>query len=122
MNIYLKPLLILAAILILNSTYSQSVGIGTTTPDQSAALHISDNNKGILLPRLTTSQRMAIPNPANSLLVFDTDTESFWWRGETAWIELISSNIGLRDTDGDTRVEVEQTVDKDEIVFYTREF
>ncbi|MET3037725.1 hypothetical protein ABXT08_16610 [Chryseobacterium sp. NRRL B-14859] len=49
------------------------VGINTKTPDNSAALEVYSQNKGMLIPRLTTAKRDAIPNPANSLLIYDTD-------------------------------------------------
>ena len=61
-------------------TYSQNnVGIGTTTPDPSALLDLSSNNQGLLAPRLTTAQRLAIASPANGLLVFDTDINCYMY-------------------------------------------
>ena len=53
---------------------AQNVSISPTgnAPDNSAALDIRDfTNKGVLIPRLTTAQRNAIPSPANSLLIFN---------------------------------------------------
>ncbi|AZA89725.1 Uncharacterised protein [Chryseobacterium nakagawai] len=49
------------------------VGINTPNPDASAALEVYSQNKGMLIPRLTTAKRDAIANPANSLLIYDTD-------------------------------------------------
>jgi len=56
----------------------QNVGIGVTqfTPDSSAILEIR-GTKGILIPRMTTSERDAIANPAQSLLIFNTTTNCF---------------------------------------------
>lgn len=65
------------------------VGIGTTTPDPSAALDISASDKGFLLPRMTTVQREAIVSPATSLTVFDTDTNTFWSYIASTWIESV---------------------------------
>lgn len=48
-------------------------GIGTASPDSSAKLEVASNNKGILIPRMTSSQITAITNPANGLLVYQTD-------------------------------------------------
>ncbi len=48
-------------------------GIGTTTPDASAKLEIFSTDKGLLIPRMTLSQRTAITSPANGLLVYQTD-------------------------------------------------
>ena len=55
--------------------------------------------------------------PAEGLLVFDSDTRSFWFRQSGQWTELISSASGLRDSDNDTRVTVEQSLDEDTIRF-----
>jgi hypothetical protein len=51
-----------------------NVGVGTATPDQSAVLDAFSTTKGFLPPRLTTTQRNAITNPATGLLVFNTTT------------------------------------------------
>ena len=61
--------------------YSQ-VGILTTAPDVSSALDITSVDKGVLIPRLSTAEKLAINTPAHSLLVFDTDENS------------VSQNIG----------------------------
>jgi len=99
----------------LSHIHGQSVGIGTDDPDSSAALDISSTDTGILIPRMLTSQRTTISNAAAGLLVYDLDTESFWWNDGIAWVELAASSIGLRDTDADTKVTVEETPDADEI-------
>jgi len=54
---------------------AQNVGIGTTTPNASAILDISSTNKGILLPRMSTTQRDAIVDPVQGLTVFNTDDQ-----------------------------------------------
>ena len=63
------------------------VGIGTTTPDVSAALDITANDKGFLMPRMTTAQKDAILTPAAGLQVYDTDTNSVWTFNGTEWKE-----------------------------------
>jgi hypothetical protein len=70
---------------------SGSVGIGTTTPNASAVLDIQSTEKGMLVPRMSTAQRNAIPTPAPGLLVFDNTTRSFWYRGGSNWIELVDT-------------------------------
>lgn len=73
----------LAIILIQCSTaFSQkNVGINSTgsLPDPSAVLDISAFDKGLLMPRLTALQRRSIPNPANGLMVYDTDSMCFFY-------------------------------------------
>ncbi|MBC7849653.1 MAG: tail fiber domain-containing protein [Chitinophagaceae bacterium] len=53
--------------------------------------------KGVLIPRMTTAQRTAIPAPATSLLVFDSNTNSFWFYGGAGpgWIEIIAGSNNL---------------------------
>ena len=51
-----------------------SIGIGTAAPDASAKLDVASTSQGLLLPRMSTAQRSAIPSPGLSLLVFNTTT------------------------------------------------
>ena len=51
-------------------------GIGTTTPDVSAKLDISSTTKGLLVPRMTATERGAIATPAKGLLIYQTDGEA----------------------------------------------
>ena len=53
-----------------------SVGLGVDPPSATAALDVTSTTKGLLAPRMTTVQRLAIAGPANGLIVFDTDTKS----------------------------------------------
>ncbi|MEM6299993.1 MAG: hypothetical protein AAF740_15000, partial [Bacteroidota bacterium] len=76
--------------LFLGNAFAQ-VGINSTNadPDNSAMLDISSTDKGILIPRMTTSEREAINNPAEGLLVFDNTTNTFWYYVIT-WQEIRS--------------------------------
>lgn len=56
-----------------------NVGIGTNIPDPSALLHLDASNKGLLVPRLTTAERLAIVSPANGLLVYDNSFNCFFY-------------------------------------------
>ena len=69
-----------------------NIGIGTATPNASAALDVTSTTKGMLIPRLTTAQRTGIASPATGLLVFDATTESFWFKSATNWVELIDTS------------------------------
>jgi hypothetical protein len=62
------------------------VGIGTAAPDNSAILDVSATDKGMLFPRLTSAQRIAIPAPASGLHVFDTNTNSLWFYNGSFWV------------------------------------
>lgn len=54
---------------------SAQIGINTDTPHASAVLEIDtyNNDKGLLIPRITNTQKLAISSPAPSLMVYDTD-------------------------------------------------
>jgi hypothetical protein len=73
-----------------------NVGIGTTTPNATAKLDISDTAKGILIPRMTTTQRNAISSPATALQVFSTtDSTNYIYRGTTSgWQATITGIRG----------------------------
>ena len=49
------------------------VGLNTITPDASSALDIESTTGGILIPRLTESQRDAIAMPATGLMIYQTN-------------------------------------------------
>jgi hypothetical protein len=67
------------------SAFSQSVGINTNAPDPSSLLELKDTTKGVLLPRLSSAQRQAIQNPAQGLLIYNTDIRCFEVFGGTFW-------------------------------------
>lgn len=69
---------------------SQSVGIGTTTPDSSAVLHLEGTQKGFLPPRMGTAFRLAIPDPAEGLIVYDTDLETLFIHIDGGWQNLVT--------------------------------
>jgi uncharacterized protein (TIGR02145 family) len=52
-----------------------TVGIGTNAP--AAFLDMNSTANGVLFPRMSTSQRDAIPSPAQSLVIFNTTTNCF---------------------------------------------
>jgi hypothetical protein len=68
------------------------VGINTTTPDASSVLDVNSTEKGVLVPRMTQTQRTNITDPATGLLVYQTDnTDGFWYFDGDAWVSLNSS-------------------------------
>lgn len=70
----MKSLTILISVLFFSTTIMSQVGIGTSSPAPSAALHLNSNNKGLLIPRMTGAERIAISAPADGLMVYQTDT------------------------------------------------
>jgi sugar lactone lactonase YvrE len=72
-NMFRKIMLLLLWCMGALSQLQAQVGIGTTTPNNSAQLEIQSTSKGLLLPRMTAAQRAAISNPAQGLLVYQID-------------------------------------------------
>ena len=84
-------------------SWSQNnVGINTTSPDASAVLDVSSTSQGLLVPRMTTTQRNAIASPATGLLVFDLSTTSFWYFDGTSWVDLDALESNDWSTSGNT--------------------
>jgi uncharacterized protein (TIGR02145 family) len=69
----MRKLLLSAAFMVASFTSIAQVGIGTTTPDASAALELESTTKGFLLPRMTLAQIKAIVTPAEGLMVYCLD-------------------------------------------------
>ena len=84
------------AYLCVNSTLvlgqSENVGIGTTNPDQSAILDLSSSKKGLLIPRMTFSEKELIKSPAKGLMVYQTDLNmGFYFFDGLKWETLTNT-------------------------------
>lgn len=91
---YLLPFFLLVAAAI-PSLAQNNVGVGTVSPDPTAVLDVTSTNKGMLVPRLTTLQRLTINNPATSLLVYDVNFECFFYfkSGSSTWQSMCETNF-----------------------------
>ena len=79
-------LIIFLIVLGYNSHTMAQVGIGTTEPDPSSMLDIQSVVKGLLIPRMTTVERNNISNPAEGLMVYQTDnTPGFYYFNGNTW-------------------------------------
>lgn len=84
----MRKITLITLILFTSLSYAQ-VGINTNTPDASSALEIASTTGGILIPRLTETQRDAIATPATGLMIYQTDqTTGFYFFNGTAWTRL----------------------------------
>ncbi|PWL28519.1 MAG: hypothetical protein DCO95_14235 [Roseivirga sp. XM-24bin3] len=77
------------------------MGIGDEkfTPHPSALLELKSGAKGLLIPRVTESDRQAIDNPAEGLLIYQTDgSAGFYLYSASRWSLLITeSNLPVDD-------------------------
>lgn len=83
----LKLISFLVCIILPLGFQGQGVLISTQPglPDSSAILELSDTTKGFLPPRLTTLQRNAIVNPAEGLIIYNSDTQCFEGKTPSGW-------------------------------------
>ena len=61
------------------------MGIGNATPATSSLLDLTSTTGGVLVPRMTTTQRDAIGSPATGLLIFNTTTGAFNYFDGASW-------------------------------------
>jgi hypothetical protein len=69
-----KLCFIIAVLLCTNALHAQNVGIGTTTPNNSAIVDITSASKGLLLPRLADTAN--VTTPAAGLVIYNQNTKS----------------------------------------------
>lgn len=74
-----------AAFIAVASANAQSVGVNTTTPHASAALDVTSTTQGVLVPRMTSTQRGMIASPATGLLVYQTDAPAGFYFYNGGW-------------------------------------
>ena len=77
-------------------TIAQNVGIGTTTPNSKALLDISSTSKGLLIPSMTTVQRLSIDSPAEGLLVYDLSNSRMYQYQNGVWQHFINNDYWTR--------------------------
>jgi uncharacterized protein (TIGR02145 family) len=78
--------------------YAQvAVNSDGTQPDNSAMLDVKSTSRGLLIPRMTISQRGTINNPATGLLIYCTEDKQFYSNQGTPaspnWVMLNSQWI-----------------------------
>ena len=86
---YKNYLFATACTIFVNAALMAQVGIGTTSPDASSMLEIESTEAGILIPRMTETEKENIPSPIKGLLVFQNDgNEGFWYFDGTIWVPI----------------------------------
>jgi hypothetical protein len=98
-----KNLLLASLLCFFNSAFAQvSITTDNSAPDSKAMLDIKSTDKGVLIPRMTTSERSAFKSTLSAahkgMLVFDTDAVSFWYYNGTTFIEIgksLSAGTGI---------------------------
>lgn len=81
---------------------SAQVGISANgvAPAPSAMLDLNVasliTKKGLLIPRMTATERAAIAAPAQGAMVYETTSDLFWHFNGTVWVPLFGTAVGWR--------------------------
>lgn len=90
----MKNLILFLSILITSFVYSQGVAINSdgSSPNTSAILDVKSTTKGMLIPRMTQTERSAISSPASGLMVYQTNgTTGFYFYDGSTWVRLATN-------------------------------
>lgn len=79
-----KNILFSLFIIVALASFAQNnIGIGTNTPNPNAKLDISSTTKGLLIPRMSSAQRITLASRLGlsdeGLMVYDTDLQKFYY-------------------------------------------
>ncbi len=99
-----KPIQLLFLLLIVVPALCLAQGVAINTdnsnPDPSAMLDVKSVNQGFLPPRMNTTERNAIGDPAEGLVVYDTDEESLFLYTGTGWLPMVTDSGSQWESDG----------------------
>ncbi len=89
-----RIILLLALYFNASSAHAQSIGISDLViiPDPSSILELRTTTKGMLITRMTQTQRDLISSPANGLMAYNTSTNQFNFYNGIQWIALKSTS------------------------------
>ena len=104
-----------------------SINTDGTPPDASAVLDVQSTTQGMLVPRMTTTQRTAITSPADGLLVFDTDSGGFFffqggWQSLSGGGGADDQTLTFDSTSNELSIENGNTVDLTPLVDKERDY
>jgi microcystin-dependent protein len=95
--------------ILVGTTATAQVGIGTTTPDASAMLEVSATDKGVLIPRVSTLTAITSP-PAEGLMVYHTGEKRFYFYNGTAWRAVNTLDYANNGSETDVLISTDENV------------
>jgi hypothetical protein len=93
MHKIIRLFFITGALLLTKQGFAQNVAINEdgSAADAHAILDLKSPNKGVLIPRMSTTARLAIPN-TSGLLVYDSTAGAFFYNTGAFWQSLATGN------------------------------
>lgn len=70
-----------------------AVGMGTLNPNPNAMVDVTSTDRGVLLPRLTTTERNGIANPAIGLVIYNRTVKCIEWYVGLGWQNPCNNQI-----------------------------
>lgn len=93
----MKPKHILFLIFLCVNLLSAQVGVGTNSPNTAALLDVNSTTKGVLFPRMSNSQMLAIASPVVGLQVYNTDANCMYYYDGSNWMCTLNGISTLAD-------------------------
>jgi type VI protein secretion system component Hcp len=81
-----KLYFLFATLACINIALSQTVGIGTPTPNKDAVLDIVSTTKGVLIPRIPDT--LNVVNPLEGLIIYNKNTRAPYYYDGKQWLSL----------------------------------
>ena len=94
------------------------VGMYAEPANLKAELEIvsNGNNTGVLIPRFALGDTTGIATPIQGLLFYATDFDAFYYYTGVRWVKIGGASSILKDSDGDTKIVVDDGADNDEVL------
>lgn len=89
----MKKLILIPILFISFFALSQSVGIGTNTPNTSSSLDMGPSGKPVILPRLSTEQMNAVTSATEGMMLYNTTEKQIYTY--TRFSTLVFNNINI---------------------------
>jgi uncharacterized protein (TIGR02145 family) len=70
-----------------------NLGVGTSVPNSSAITEMNSTTQGFLPPRMTSTERDAIQNPANGLIIFNSTSGCPNYYSNNQWFEWCGTGV-----------------------------
>lgn len=79
-----------------DAIFNGAVSVGNEiVADSTAVLDIKSTTKGLLIPRMTTTQKNAISSPTTGLIVYDTTTAALFQYNGAAWRQIANDGLNV---------------------------